>query len=206
LLLVVDPTPDPSVGLPKALREALEFLAMKKEVDQLAAIIQEQIRISDPDADDEAAPTLELERRITINWMEGVEEYKSLTRDAVFTCLGYKGIPGFNRTFDPTGVHDPWSYEDGEWFKTSEDVADLVPRWHQLVGILKMTKCAFDGQPILLMDEVGLGKTMQVAGLIATLAYYRDYFAEHSRFPGIFCEGKTSILHFLSYLRSPSSQ
>jgi hypothetical protein len=34
------------------------------------------------------------------------------------------------------------------------------------------------------MDDVGIGKTLQVVGLVALLAYYREYYARHHRFPG----------------------
>ena len=50
-----------------------------------------------------------------------------------------------------------------------------------------MLQRAFDGNPILLMDGVGIGKTFQVIGFIACLAY---------KFPGTFGESfvLTSIL------------
>ena len=52
----------------------------------------------------------------------------------------------------------------------------LAPRWHQLVGIVKIVMQAFKGEPLMLMDEVGVGKTLQLVGAIATLTFFRDFY------------------------------
>jgi SNF2 family DNA or RNA helicase len=36
------------------------------------------------------------------------------------------------------------------------------------------------------MDEVGLGKTLQIVAFICFLTWYRDYYARHNDFPGRF--------------------
>ncbi len=53
-------------------------------------------------------------------------------------------------------------------------------------GIAELIGRSIDGQPTLLMDDVGVGKTCQVLGLIATYAQYYDYHKKHGRFPGKF--------------------
>ena len=49
-----------------------------------------------------------------------------------------------------------------------------------------MLERAFDGKPVLLMDGVGLGKTLQVIGMIACLVFYHESFKKAGKFPGHF--------------------
>ena len=48
-----------------------------------------------------------------------------------------------------------------------------------------MVESALTSSPILLMDDVGIGKTLQVIALFATLAYYCSYHAQTNKYPGI---------------------
>jgi hypothetical protein len=123
---------------------------------------------------------------IDVEWSEGVEEFHDLSMDDLWALLGLaeKAVPFFNATQDPFSNNDPWTKEGHQWLK--ENGKDLELRWHQLVGVVKMLYNAFAGRPVLLMDEVGLGKTIQLTACIAILAYYRDYYATHQRFPGAF--------------------
>ncbi len=43
-----------------------------------------------------------------------------------------------------------------------------------------------DQSPLLLMDQVGIGKTMQLVGLIAVIAYFIDYHDKNHKFPGAY--------------------
>ena len=45
-----------------------------------------------------------------------------------------------------------------------------------------MLEQAFEGKLVLLMDGVGLGKTMQVLGAICCLAYYRQVYDAKGKF------------------------
>jgi SNF2 family DNA or RNA helicase len=109
-----------------------------------------------------------------------------MSEDHLWTLLGIpdRRLPFFNTLQDPYGNHDPWTEEGEGWFKSSGRGEHLALRWHQLVGVTKMVQNVFSGKPILLMDEVGLGKTIQVTALIAILAFYREYYTANGCFPG----------------------
>jgi hypothetical protein len=55
---------------------------------------------------------------------------------------------------------------------------------------------AFAGKSILLMDGVGLGKTIQSSTFVVSLAYYRGYYAAHATFPGVFSESASVVFLF----------
>lgn len=122
-----------------------------------------------------------------MNWDSGVDRFQCYTEDDVCHELGFdiNNIPSFNRRHDPDSIVDPWTPEGSKWLADLTHGNDLRPRWHQLVGLLKMVNNFFDGLPILLMDGVGLGKTIQITMLCATLDYYRTYYDAHGIFPGI---------------------
>lgn len=177
------------IGLPKPLRQALSFLATQQDITLLAASIQDQLNHCHPDATT-VDPIPEFDPDATndcdFQWSEGVEEFNSMSEDDLWTILGLpeKRIPFFNASQDPYGNCDPWTEEGQNWFTDTRNGEPLALRWHQLVGLVKMLKNAFEGSPILLMDDVGLGKTIQVTALIALLAFYREFYTIHKRFPG----------------------
>ncbi|KAJ7488758.1 hypothetical protein B0H11DRAFT_1720317 [Mycena galericulata] len=114
-------------------------------------------------------------------WEEGTEEYSHLSVDQLWVLIGLpdKAIPFFNTKLDPTGLHNPWTDEGNAFFEDDRNSKiNLTPRWHQLVGLYKMMNMAFIAEPVVLMDEVGLGKTLQSIALVACLAYYRDYYQQ----------------------------
>ncbi|KAG2063485.1 hypothetical protein BDR04DRAFT_1037816 [Suillus decipiens] len=173
--------------LPKPLRQALSFLATQQDITLLTASIHDQLRLCDPNAmPDEPIPEFDPDAptNCDFQWTEGVEEYNGMSEDDIWTILGLpeKKIPFFNLSQDPYGDCDPWTEDGQTWLK--ENGEPLALRWHQLVGLVKMVKNAFCGRPILLMDEVGLGKTIQVTALIAVLSFYREFYTMHRRFPG----------------------
>jgi hypothetical protein len=174
-------------GLPKALREALELLASEHTVMQLAALVQQQLGEIDPE-DSDPAPPLDLDAPPNFEWSSGVEEFTKMSMGELWIAIGVpKGLlPYFNKEQDPLGIHDPWDTEDRAWFRNKLNLEPFQPRWHQLVGIYKMLQRAFMGLPILLMDEVGLGKTLQVTAVFAVLSYYRDFYSKNKSFPGTF--------------------
>jgi len=167
------------------MRDALAQLAKEPDVQHLALEIHERLqRLSEEPAD---VPALEFDREHNMDWEEGVEEFRSKTPDELWTMLGLsntKALPDFNTTIDPHG-HNPWEHPE-YMEKNAETLRPMAPRWHQLVGIVKLVEQAFRGEPLMLMDEVGIGKTMQVFGCISVITFFREFYAEHGYFPGAF--------------------
>lgn len=165
--------------------EALQQLASDNDIQEIRTTVYERIsEIVDEDIMD--LPTGE---SVELEWSEGTEHYKDYTMQDAQNALGIPDgdMPSFNKFLDPKGEKTYW--KDKAWF---EDDANpklaCAPRWHQLVGILALIDSAFNGKNILLMDEVGLGKTMQVAGAIAIITYFRDFYDAKKFFPGAFSE------------------
>lgn len=180
------------------------MLASERKVRDLTTALEEQLHQSDRDAPVEAAPLLDLNDELPVNlddWTEGVEEYKTLTDDSAWEMLGLpeKTFPLFNATQDLSGGRDPWVDRDREWFTLPQNGDRLVPRWHQVIGVTKMIDNFFADKPTLLMDDVGLGKTLQVTGFFATLAFYRDHHEKNGCFPGRFSMSFPTIV-FLSLI------
>jgi hypothetical protein len=148
-----------------------------------------------PDFDPDAGPPLD------VNWSEGVEEFNSMSADELWEYLGLpdKIIPFFNPRLDPDSVLDPWTADGRVWFASEENGTPLALRLYQLVGVAKMLLNAFLGMPVLLMDAVGLGKTIQLIAVIAILTYYREYYLVHGRFPGAFGGSFVSLPCGLSF-------
>lgn len=180
-----------NIGLPKALREALQYLASREQIDLLKESIHEQLRLADPaSTENTMGPDFDVDNAdaLDIEWSEGVEDLSSLSEDELWQYLGIpdKKIPFFNAYVDPQGVHDPWSEEGRQWLKSRRHREPLLLRPYQVVGVVKNVSNAFAGKAILLMDAVGLGKTIQVIATIAILTYYREYYDAHGKFPGAF--------------------
>ncbi|KDQ50051.1 hypothetical protein JAAARDRAFT_84325, partial [Jaapia argillacea MUCL 33604] len=131
-----------------------------------------------------------------LDWSDGVdEELKKKTIPELWSMLGLlemEGIPGFNRFIDPSGRNPK---TDKAWFDcaSQEQLEPLQLRWHQLIGLITLLGRVFDGKPLLLMDDVGIGKTIQIVALFATLAFFHDHRLKHGKFPGIFCNKKWAV-------------
>ncbi|RDX39981.1 hypothetical protein OH76DRAFT_1298639, partial [Lentinus brumalis] len=85
---------------------------------------------------------------------------------------------------------DPWT-KDWEAFCKTGKGHPIAPRWHQWVGALgMMLRVIRDGVPVLLLDDDGIGKTMQVLMVIALYQLFRRHREKHGRFPGAFAKYK----------------
>ncbi|KAI6041178.1 hypothetical protein EDC04DRAFT_2893393 [Pisolithus marmoratus] len=191
--------------LPKALREALKKLVKEHEIREVEQLVQAALENIQPDNG-----MLELPdgNSIDFSWKEGVEDLSHLTEDELWAHLSLKeakAIPLFQMYTDPDAAIEPWTDEGESWLKNPDSGCEpLHARWHQLVGILRMLQRAFRAEPVLLMDGVGIGKTFQVIGFIACLAWFRSHFATHKKFPGSFInlkwQGKDGNIPDLPFL------
>ncbi len=164
-------------------------MATTEQINLLVLSLKEELALSDEsDSPFSLDHDLDLDHAPEVAWTEGVEEYKDAPPDELWAMLGRPemSIPFFNLKQDPENIHDPWSPEGSKWLQNPSNGVPLKLRWHQLVGVLKMVENAFSKKPVLLMDGVGLGKTIQVAAFISVLAWYREYFTVHGHFPGKF--------------------
>ncbi|KDQ63886.1 hypothetical protein JAAARDRAFT_118513 [Jaapia argillacea MUCL 33604] len=145
--------------------------------------------IANLDDVDKEIPDFSLNEEPCFDWSDGVGvELGRKTTDELWAMLGLsekKIIPGFNAFIDPSG-RTPKTHK--EWFQ-SADETELEPlrlKWHQLIALVTLLFRAFEGKPMLLMDDVGVGKTIQILALFATIAYFHDHRIKHGKFPGVF--------------------
>jgi hypothetical protein len=171
------------------LRDTLGRLASEKDVREIEQLLQAALENIAPE-DGTAMVELPEGEKIDFLWKEGTEELSELSEDELWTCLGLKdtkALPFFQDYTDPDGAIDPWSEVGEKWLALESSPREVLkPRWHQLVGILRMLERAFQNEPVLLMDGVGIGKTFQVVGVMACLAFYRRFYEKNQKFPGIF--------------------
>ncbi|KAG2150754.1 uncharacterized protein EDB93DRAFT_1103448 [Suillus bovinus] len=100
-----------------------------------------------------------------------------------------------DRRSDSDAAIDPWSEGGQRWLDDPTSPAQILsPWWHQLVGILRLIDRFLDGKPVMLMDGVGVGKTMQAVGLIACLAHYKEHYRKHKKFPEKFSQMHAMIV------------
>lgn len=174
-----------SIGLPKPIRDALTHLASTDDVQALALEIHERLlQVLREPAD---MPEIDFNPEPVVEWEEGVEEYASTSIDDLWGLLGLhstKQLPDFNPKID-IDMHNYWT--DHDYMAANLDkLRPLSPRWHQLVGILKIVNQGFKGEPLMLMDQVGVGKTLQLIGAIVVLNFFRDFHKKNGKFPGSF--------------------
>ena len=175
------------------MRESLKQLAQSYEITSIYQLLADIITpVNEEDDEPIAVPVAEFDLD---DWESGVEQFQEWRPKKLWHALGREDhkLPYFNEYEHPNGELEPWSKEFKDWLQT-QSVSDapewreLNPRWHQLVGILKMLINTFEGRPVLLMDEVGVGKTMQVLGYIAMRAFLYEAHNAHGTYPGLFGE------------------
>ncbi|EGO04148.1 hypothetical protein SERLA73DRAFT_67867 [Serpula lacrymans var. lacrymans S7.3] len=178
--------------IPKMLRDALEKLATTDQVSALERAIHEFMKHF-MDLETQDLPALDFESGTSVAWKEGVEEFADKTEDNLWWMLGLEQshtLPHFQTKTDPTTTVKPWSNEGQKWLDKNQAAVALTPKWHQLVGIVKMMDKMLKGEPVLLIDEVSVGKMMQAIGVVACAAYFRNFYDTHGKFPGIFGQYK----------------
>lgn len=133
------------------------------------------------------------------DWSTGTEKYAKTEPSDLLVAIGIdpkswrardSAVPWFCRKYDPSEIRrNPTDHP--QWFEVAENGAPLEPRPHQFCGMLRILENIFEGEPVAVFDEVGLGKTIQAIGVICLLTYYREWYKMKGDFPGIF-----GMLHF----------
>ncbi|KAH9018911.1 P-loop containing nucleoside triphosphate hydrolase protein [Lactarius hengduanensis] len=183
-LLTGQIAPEVVKGLNRNLRDAVMRLASSREVDIMCQQLSE--RLEQEKVHMEGEVVFDFAPEPAMDWSEGVEHLQRKIPEDLYQMLGLErhAIPFFRdkicEELDTPG-------EPGV-----DRMEPFSLRWHQLVGVTRMIECAQTSQPVLLMDDVGLGKTVQVLAFFAMLAYYRTVHKESGRYPGIW--GKQILL------------
>jgi SNF2 family DNA or RNA helicase len=117
-------------------------------------------------------------------WSEGVEHLREKTPEDLYSFLGLDKhtIPFFRENI---AVERDVSHKLGDLETSATTTEGFSLRWHQLVGTVRMLERAKTSEPVLLMDDVGLGKTVQVLASFAMLAFYRIYYQKNKTYPGL---------------------
>ncbi|KAK7440780.1 hypothetical protein VKT23_016856 [Stygiomarasmius scandens] len=186
--------------LNQKLLKAVSTLSARKEIEDVALGIQTVIE--SVALDRENIEPFDFNQEPEFDWEEGTEKYRTMSTEQLWNRLGLlpregsekrPHIPYFNMYIDKTAQISP--SDEPEQF--AEDCPnrnpDIIPfniQWHQLVGVNKAVDQAFRGHPLLLMDEVGFGKTLQVVATICTLVYFHHFYKRRGHFPGAFAKAK----------------
>jgi hypothetical protein len=158
-------------GLSKNLRDALGRLSTEKEATAMSEQLADRLELESAHMEDSVEFSLDPPAEAE-EWSEGVEDLKNATPETLYRLLGLDEphIPGFNK----------YIVEDVE---AGGEAKEFHMRWHQLVGTVKLLERALTSDPVLLMDDVGLGKTTQVLAMFTMLTYYRTYHKTNGRYP-----------------------
>lgn len=177
-----------SPALPRGIRKALLDFANEAQITTVMDHLSDLITTegSEEVPTDFVVPDDEIN---IAEWETGVENLQTKSMDDLWADLGLsniKAVPGFNTREDPTGNIDPWSTEGAAWLADENNGRPFAPQWHQLCGAVGMLLRRFSGRSTLLMDEVGVGKTMQVIMFQMLLIWLRSYRDQHGEYPGMF--------------------
>ncbi|KAF9218117.1 hypothetical protein BS17DRAFT_823448 [Gyrodon lividus] len=179
-----DTSSEATKKLPKSVVDALSQLASANEIAGITIIIHASLENLNVDITERVI--IEVDNNIDIsNWSEGVKDLNTLTTNKLWERLGLsqKQLPFFQEWSNPDLVVDAWSNEGQQSLKDANlGRQPLIPRWHQLVGIYRMLERVFEDKPLLLMDGVGLGTTLQAVGAIACMAYYWECLRMSAQF------------------------
>jgi hypothetical protein len=215
-------------GIPAQLSAALKHL-MSSETDRAALARVMENAIAEHDAitmsfsGDDGAVAAEggADARGPLadiaHWVSGLGE---ASLDEISIDMLYKDYLGISDGRIP-GLHEDMlvgaeacmdRWEAGEEALHTAELAGLKLSRRQIVGIVQMLINAFQGIPIMNNDDVGVGKTFQVLGFIAVLAWFHEYRKKTGTFPGkyfsffFFCFiflGCSILTHFIGDKKWP---
>lgn len=168
--------------LPPMLKKAWEFMPTKKDREQLLASLLEMIdsvmRVGEPAPDE--IPDLDYEA-----WVEGTEHLAEKTVEELARMIGLPSpqIPRFN-TKDNRSTYDTWTAE-GQAAVESAEAPTLAMFWHQWAGVVKIVHNLLHWRNLILMDGVGVGKTMQATASMCMMDWVRMQQEEQKLSPAL---------------------
>ena len=162
-------------------------MASKVEAQRMAEQLAERLELEKTESDISNISNVEFDfdPLPAEEWSEGVEHLHGKTPGDLYRYMGLKEqtIPYFRKKIHSES-ESKLSNKLGELETSTMSTEGFTLKWHQLVGVFRMLERGKASEPILLMDDVGLGKTVQVLALFAMLAYYREYFEKYQEYPG----------------------
>ena len=168
-------------GLSKNLRNALGRMASKKEALQMSEQLWEHLELEKAPMEDRIE--FDVDPAPQEEWSEGVEHLKHKNPAELYVLLGLEkhSILFFR---EDGAVKQDVSGDLGELESSTTMTEGTSLRWHQLVRTVRALERAATSDPVLLMDDVGLGKTLQVIAIFVMLAFYQEYYKKNKRYPG----------------------
>jgi len=182
---------------------ALQALVTAEEAEEARELLQSLTRSPDElEEDEETELDVDAAAASAFSCPTSTSDLERLSADELWDMLGCtdRFIPGMARVLDRTGSHTLTNRsqrpqvlremdtalgrilsgeEDEKWEK-------FTLKWHQLVGVVRMVELCFAGKPCLLMDEVGVGKTVETLAAIAALAHLHNFYQDYGHYPRAF--------------------
>lgn len=154
--------------------------------------------------DDDADPIIDAKPPLSIPFGDsgdsGVEVELSMTPEQLAHNLGFRtGLPILFNDTRHTGGLTPWRaatrhlFQEKDILRRDPAIVPLTLHWHQLAGIHAIIRKLFTAEAatssevlgVLIADEVGLGKTFQIATTISFLIDLVHCQANHLPLPPI---------------------
>ena len=164
----------------KNLQEALSRMVSKRKAQQMFEQLWECLELKNVPMVDRIE--IDMDHALLEEWSEGMEHLKGKTPVELYQLLGLEKhtIPFFK----VEAVKQDVSSDLGELETSTTTTEGTTLQWYQLVRTVRALEQVATSEPVLLMDDVGLGKTVQVITIFAMLAFYWAFFKVNKQYPG----------------------
>ena len=88
----------------------------------------------------------------------------------------------YGRWEDTSEVKEFWENSPTDWLE------EIKLSWHQAVGVHFASSSMVRKEPFFLFDAVGVGKTVQSAGVVRMRSWLREWSSKHRQLPPAFGE------------------
>jgi hypothetical protein len=181
------------------MRDIIQLQAPPAVVLELQAAFEASL--IPPDEDDEYSTAHDLPAWTYDSLPDSTENLAKLSSEELWSVIGLGGVRRLSTMpewYDPLNVFNTFTAgSQAVWDAAvakaaaggSEDPFQLRRfdlAHYQLVAAIRMLQLAFDGKPPMLMDEVGLGKTVECVAFMHLLILFRSYYNARGCFPGSF--------------------